>query len=578
MHSVHRSSYVFIVILIFGYYIDLTSSYPHIGYCHYSATESNDSSNSNTALTFVCSNNQANNSNVHGRTFDGWLACKSQYGNGKKPIDTINFRVCKFDELRNDLFATYPTAHTLNATNIGLKSLQSINFGHSNALRTVILSHNAIRDIPANLFHESVEITYIDLSYNVIKTVHSSAFRHENFVEYLNLSFNRIVELKPELLHRFHRLEYLHLAGNRLVKIESGSFLRCPDLIKIDLSNNSIESFNGAAAFALENRVEMLNLSFNNITKIASNSFQRLRHLKWLLLSNNNIQNMTRIALNSQTTVNQIDLSHNQIQRIDFDVNVVTMNLSHNRITTADDVKKMLYSLVNLVHLNLSSNQITSLLPNTFQNAQHLQHLDLSCNSIREISVQTFVNLVHLEYLTLTGNRLTKIQAGTFSTLRHLKTLDISNNALKAVNVNILPLQPNQMELMCVDLERVELQGFHSIVEIADVGCQRIESKITDPSTNDKEFHSDKNVKFEAVDGYRLGMQVFLIGAIVLGINIMILAWLNSQKINATADSRTMWCFLVALKKNTSTRSTRQSESCRYSNIHCMNLPNNGCY
>lgn len=563
---------VFIVLMnwMCGCTISFLSS-PGIEYCHYNASECHDASNA--ALTFVCTS--SNSINTNDRPFDVWLACKSQYGFGKKPIDIINFRLCKFDKLRDDLFKTYPTVHTLNATKVGLKSLQPTNFWHSNKLTTIILSHNMIREITANLFHESIGIVYIDLSYNFIGSIEPNAFQHGNRVEYLNLSFNQIVELKPELMHRFQQLKYLNLAGNRLVKIESDSFLHCANLIEIDLSNNAISSFGGADVFPLENRVEILNLSSNNISKLAANSFQPLRNLKLLLLSNNKIQKMSSLVLKTRTIVNQIDFSFNQIQRIDFEVNVDQLNLSHNRITAAGVIKKMFNNLVNLTHLNVSSNQITSLPPNSFQNAQKLRHLDLSNNLIREISIQAFANLVNLEHLNLARNRLTKIETGTFSALRHLKTLDISNNALKMINVNILPLQPNRMELLCIDPNLVELTGFYSVIEIVDVGCQMIEAKITDLIPNDGEKqskcldsnHSDKN-------GYQLGMQVFLVCAIVFGINVMIFAWLNSRKINATNDSRTIWWFLVALKKNT----MRQSESCRYCNIHCVNLPNDGFY
>lgn len=458
----------------------LSPSDTDIGYCHYS--------DSNAALTIVCTSNKSINTDDH--TFGGWLACKNQYGFGRKPIDIINFRFCNSDKLRDDLFKTY---------------LQPTNFWHSKQLKTIILSNNTIRNFPANLFHESPGIVYIDLSHNAIELIDPNAFQHENRVEYLNLSFN-------------------------------------------------------------------------NISKLVANSLQRLRNLKWLVLSNNQIQKMPSLVLKTQAVINQIDLSFNRIQRIEFDVNVAELNLSHNRITAAGVIKKLVNNLVNLTHLNLSSNQITNLLPNTFQNAQKLRHLNVSNNFIREISVQAFANLVNLEYLTLARNRLTKIEAGTFATLRHLKTLDISENALRFVDISTLPLQPNQMELLCIDQNLVESTEFYSVINIADASCQRIETKITDLSPKGDEkwmelladrtnnpSHSDKN-------GYHLGMQVFLICAIVFSINVMILAWLNSRKINAIDDSQTIWWFLVTLKK----KRTRQSKSCRYSNIHCVNLPNDG--
>lgn len=164
---------------------------------------------------------------------------------------------------------------------------------------------------------------------------------------------------------RLELLTDLYLSGNGIEDVDATVFDNLPNLVRLDLSNNSIQTFSDKA-LPDDNKLQVLNLSmcFHNhstaemdLSGVRSASLQRLTLL---------------------------DLSNNDL------------------VILPDD---LFSRMTSLVHLNLRNSSIISILNGTLK-VPPLQELDLRDNSFRVIPTSTLMefNLKPSLDIRLTGN------------------------------------------------------------------------------------------------------------------------------------------------------------------------------
>ncbi|XP_033957546.1 trophoblast glycoprotein [Pseudochaenichthys georgianus] len=136
----------------------------------------------------------------------------------------------------------------------------------------------------------------------------------------------------------------LYLSGNQMETVDAMVFDNLPNLVRLDLSNNDIQTFSGRA-FLLENKVQLLNLSrsFHNHSSMDV--------LQSVLQSGNLVQ------------LTALDLSNNDL------------------VILPDDIFNSLFSLVTL---SLQNSSIISIQNGTLR-APPLLELDLRDNSLRDL-------------------------------------------------------------------------------------------------------------------------------------------------------------------------------------------------
>lgn len=119
------------------------------------------------------------------------------------------------------------------------------------------------------------------------------------------------------------------------------------------------------------------------ITRVASNAFSSLLKLQGLILNNNKLSNINPNWFKNPATIDEVDLSFNQIK----DLN-----------------KSSLMGLSNLKKLKLNGNMIQTIHPDSFSSQSRLTDLDLSENQLTRLSSRIFTSLKSLTVIKLYGN------------------------------------------------------------------------------------------------------------------------------------------------------------------------------
>ncbi|XP_050425789.1 leucine-rich repeats and immunoglobulin-like domains protein 3 [Adelges cooleyi] len=151
-------------------------------------------------------------------------------------------------------------------------------------------------------------------------------------------------------------------------------------------------------------------------------------------LSNNKIGGNVKITIESYLRLSTLKLNKNAIVTFPYFINktsVNNLNLAHNKIDKLD--YGALENLPHLKSLDMNQNKLTALTDNTFPPSNHLRTLNLNNNLITNISTNCFDPLNHLVELKLYHNRLKNMPIGVFKKLEHLELLDLSKNHITVI-------------------------------------------------------------------------------------------------------------------------------------------------
>ncbi len=236
------------------------------------------------------------------------------------------------------------------------------------------------------------------------------AFRPKDRIRFcaVDLTGNELKEI-PEWISRC--TSYLIVKDNLVEKF--------PDAIRynsglevLDLSGNKISYVDRLTFFRENTRLRVLNLSHNEIQSLDFEVFNLL-HLEELDLSFNKfddeIYTMSPLYLRGNTKLKKLDLSFCGLQVMLLDLrkhkNLETLRLEGLRIQESDEQLGLFYGLDKLKELSLAYNEIYDLVPE-ISTCTSLVELDLSGNYLEFIPGEV-VNLPKLEKLILTDNPIT---------------------------------------------------------------------------------------------------------------------------------------------------------------------------
>lgn len=183
--------------------------------------------------------------------------------------------------------------------------------------------------------------------------------------------------------------------------------------------------------------MSFIELSDNIISKIVPNTFTNLPLLKILRLRGNRITIPLIMKLNGLPTVEELDLSANNLNgplRPDTFPKVISLRnlqLSHNTLSSIK--REALKGLTNLTSLSLHHNQIDVLEDHAFSSLSNLIFLDLSHNRIVAVSGASLAHLENLSDLDLRHNFLRALTADLILPLKKLKNLRLDDNDISIV-------------------------------------------------------------------------------------------------------------------------------------------------
>lgn len=289
------------------------------------------------------------------------------------------------------------------------KHLDKIPYGIPYISRYILLMNNHIDTVQSNLLSLYDSMEFLVLTNNrLTDAAIEGGFEGVRSLKRLYMERNLLRSIPTDLPAS---LEELRLDGNR-VSVMSGSAVgRCPNLLILSLSNNSLG---------------------NNSSVVPPGVLLPLGRLRTLTLSNNRL---TSVPLQLPPSLRELYLRGNLIQHLQGDMfwgkaELQVLDLSANKLTDKGLGKASLLNASRLESLNLEGNflkQVPRHLPGT------IKTLNLEGNFISSISKDAFMSMPQLEHLGLARNKIAKVAVGAFRVLPLLHQLDVSHNALRQV-------------------------------------------------------------------------------------------------------------------------------------------------
>jgi Leucine-rich repeat (LRR) protein len=121
-----------------------------------------------------------------------------------------------------------------------------------------------------------------------------------------------------EILGMGRGLYFLDFSECSIIDIEEGAFNSLTDLVSLKLSSNSIRKIYNEIFSS--HRLQVLYLDGNGVEVIEDDAFARLPNLQKLYLQHNELETM---SFTLPSSLNILDISHNYISSITTDLNKV---------------------------------------------------------------------------------------------------------------------------------------------------------------------------------------------------------------------------------------------------------------
>lgn len=282
-----------------------------------------------------------------------------------------------------------PSKLILSNNGINNTSLEKIKY--LTGLTILDISHNNITEINPVIFDRFINLKGLDISWNNLENLDLGTLTKGELLEYLNLSNNKIKEINGSLEHPLIRLTSLYFANNFITELPETFSDHFPNLLNLDLSNNSFTSFENYISNSTS--LKLLNLEHNSI-----NSTIIEAHVEELRIGYNELTSLPRNLF-----VESLSIEHNKISEIDYDEDLFN----------------------GLTHLNLSGN-ILSMIPNF--TSPMLKELDISNNAFVSIPEDlTSQNVPSLDTLVVNGNPIKELK---FPNELHLRNFVMKNTSL----------------------------------------------------------------------------------------------------------------------------------------------------
>ncbi|XP_044738545.1 toll-like receptor 7 isoform X2 [Chrysoperla carnea] len=356
-------------------------------------------------LVLDLSGNQLSSSHVDAGTFTGLirLIVLNLSHNSLTRIDGRTFKDLFFLQildLRNNsigliednAFLPLYNLHTLNLAENRLHTIGPHLFNGLFVLTKLTLNNNLVEHIDTLAFRNCSDLKELDLSSNGLTEV-PEALKELSFLKTLDLGENQISDFRNGSFKNLQQLTGLRLIDNNIGNLTRGMLWDLPSLQVLNLAKNKIQSIE-RGTFERNTQIEAIRLDENFLTDI-NGIFATLASLLWLNLSDNHLVWFDYAFIPSN--LKWLDIHNNFIEhlanyyKIQDEINVTTLDASHNRIT---EISPM--SIPNSVELLfINNNFIKNVQANTFLDKAHLARVDMYANE-----------LVHLD---LNGLRLAPV-------------------------------------------------------------------------------------------------------------------------------------------------------------------------
>lgn len=342
------------------------------------------------------------------------------------------------------------------------KGVDKVPYGIPYNARYILLMNNYIDFIQLDLLSEYFSMEFLVLSNNrLTDSAIEGAFEGIPALKRLHLDRNLLRSVPTDLPHS---LEELRLDNNQLSVMSEAAWVRCPKLLVLSLSNNSLGNGSDplpSAIFSRLSKLRTLNLDHNQLTSIPmglplsikelylkgnlieqlhGGAFTGMSQLMVLDLSTNRLTNKGLLSnpLLHATSLESLNLAGNMLKHVPQHLprSLKTLNLQSNLIVYIK--KSALSTLKNLEHLGLARNQISKVAPGAFKMLPLLHQLDLCHNSLRKVP-RELPQALHA--VALTHNRIRSVPSDAFcwgnKSLSRLVRVQLEDNFIDMGKLNV---------------------------------------------------------------------------------------------------------------------------------------------
>jgi Leucine-rich repeat (LRR) protein len=272
-------------------------------------------------------------------------------------------------------------------------------------------------DFPQRINTTQRVITSLDMSAMGLTTIPAGQFAGLE-VSVAELSNNSIGSISEQAFDGMLKLDVLELSGNQITLIQPFTFIAIETvLVQLSLKNNQLSQMDPARLGAI---------------------LSRLSNLRSLYLDNNGLTRVPGLAKMKNGKLEDISLSHNQIESL------------------SDDVTGEQLLPASVMDLQLANNRLKHLTRKTFEGLRNLKYLYLDSNQISQIDADAFAHLTRLTTLSLSKNYVKQVPTRALHPLVSLEWLDLAaqNQMLREIDDHAFDRQSNAVALRKVDLSR----------------------------------------------------------------------------------------------------------------------------
>ncbi|XP_067005706.2 toll-like receptor 6 [Anabrus simplex] len=259
-------------------------------------------------------------------------------------------------------------------------------------MKVLDLSSTGFSFIDDDYFKGVPQVTVLTLSGNDFTAVPAGVKQLQGLLE-LDLSGNPLKNMTQlsnilQNLKTLKRLDLSEVPIGRLDPLYDGLTASKLRSLKMRRSLNSLMSKATRDTFKSMKNLEYLDLSDNPLSFIHKDLFSRMRVLKYLHLSNTNLSQSFKLHLNPVQSVHFIDLSHNQLTKvntIDTCGTVQMLKIDHNFIEEWTDSDVFISSCKRpwLKDLNVSYNDIKEISVGMMLSLQYIRNVDIGHNPVK---------------------------------------------------------------------------------------------------------------------------------------------------------------------------------------------------
>lgn len=231
------------------------------------------------------------------------------------------------------------------------------------SVKRLVLTGNAISELPKGIFDGMTNLEEIDLA------------------------ANRLDTLDKNLFAKNKKLKKIRLSSNKLGTIDKDFFINNPEIEEIDLSNAWLKDIPGGL-FKNNSKLKILQLESNNLFEMADDAFSHNEDLNFLNISDNNLSKMPS-SVSELTGLSKIYMQNNKIKELpDLSKlkNLFELNASYNELDNIDDRvwENIMTNRKNNVKVNLIHNNLKRVPVEILNKGRNVISVDLAYNYLPE--------------------------------------------------------------------------------------------------------------------------------------------------------------------------------------------------